>query len=57
MKKSGVQGTEYVDSLDDLDDLDEIRADRKKTRWKGLKTVGPAYCEANTEVSMKLRAG
>ena len=56
MKKSGVQGTEYVDALDNLDDLDELRAERKKKRRQGVKNVGPTYCETNTEVNVKLRA-
>lgn len=56
MTSVGKQGTEYVDSLDDLDDLDELRADRAKKKRQGLKNVGPTYCEANTEVNVKLRA-
>lgn len=56
MKKSGVQGTEYVDALDDLDDLDELRAEKDKKRRQHLKNVGPTYCEGNTEVNVKLRA-
>lgn len=56
MKKNGVQGTEYVDAIDDLEDLDELRADRRKKRRQRLKNVGPTYCEADTEVNVKLRA-
>lgn len=55
MKKSGVQGTEVVDSYDELEDLKDLRAEKPRKKRQGLKPVGPAYCEANTGVSVTLR--